>query len=451
MNKKKIFKYIRNNIESLSSESKETTYIWEQFLKVHPADIAQFLSTLSKEEFKKIYLDLPNHLQLAVFAHISDTLKIYILSFLDDHDRALILSHTPIDELTDLFEILSDQELKKYLTLLSKKDRKKILSLMQFDPESAGGIMDTDVLTLMQDFTVEKSVHVLRRLKPRLELRQHIYVTNQENQLVGYIRLEDLILKSPERRLSSFLKKSPVVIHPNEDQETVAKKMRHYNTTSAPVVGEHNYFLGEIVSDTLLEIIEKEASEDVYHMSAMPAIQYTYFQTRFLKMLFERSYILIGLLMAQSLSSMIIKNYEATLTGFLMYFITMLISTGGNTSSQTSAVVIQGMASGEITVANVWRFLRREFLMALCLGLIVGGFGFLRVYFTQGTIIGSLAVSLSLSLIVLVSVILGSCIPLILKKLNIDPAFAAGPFLATLMDILGLLIYCFVSNWILFR
>jgi len=132
-----------------------------------------------------------------------------------------------------------------------------------------------------------------------------------------------------------------------------------------------------------------------------------------------------------------------------MAFITMIVSTGGNSSSQTSAVVIQGMASGEITGANVKKFLFREFLTAMALSFILGVVGFFRAYWSTGLIWGSIAISLSLSLIVLVSIILGSCLPVFLKKLKIDPAFSAGPFLATLMDIFGLLIYCYVCSFIL--
>jgi len=217
-----------------------------------------------------------------------------------------------------------------------------------------------------------------------------------------------------------------------------------------PVVDKGGLFLGAISSDTLVDIIEEETSEDVYHMSAMPAIKYPYFETSFYKILVERSFILFVLLIMQSLSTMIIKHYQVTLQGFLIYFITMLVSTGGNSSSQTSAVVIQGMASGQITSDNVSRFLRREIVMAVMMAIILGVVAFFRAYLTEGSFfLGSLAVSLSLSLIVLVSVILGSCMPLVLQKVRLDPAFAAGPFLATLMDILGLLIYCYISKLLL--
>ncbi|MGB8467451.1 MAG: magnesium transporter [Candidatus Babeliales bacterium] len=445
-----LMQQVQEHIELiLANASDDAPYWWARFISLHAADIEQILSGLSRIEMVTLFSRLSRSLQLAVFAELSDALKVVILSTISDEDKKYILTQTSLDDLTDLFDSISDDELQKYLTMLSTQDRKKILSLLNFDPESAGGNMETEVITLMSNFTVEKSIQILQRLQPRRELYQEIYVTDQDNVLVGHIRLEELVLHNPQTRIGTFMHKNDLLVAAAENQEEVAKKMIHYNKMTIPVVGDNNYFLGVISSDTLVDIIEEEASENVYRISAMTPIKYPYFETPFFRILYERSYILIILLLAQSLSSMIIKRYEVTLAGFLMYFITMLISTGGNSSSQTSALVIQGMAAGDITQTNFWRFFKRECYMAALMAVILGIFSFMRVYLTYGHLVGAFAVSLSLSIIVLVSVLLGSGIPIFLKKINIDPAYAAGPFLATLMDILGLLIYCYVSKFIL--
>ena len=450
MNSDTLLQEMQEHVDELiTRNTPEAQVRWQQFISLHPADIAQFFSSIEKENAKKIFLTLPMALKIEVFGELSNAMKVFTLSFLPDQDKIGILNNTPIDELTDFFDELSDEELKDYLKLLSTQDRQSVLSLLKFDPESAGGIMDTDVLSLLQDFTVEKSIHVLQRLQPRRDLHQQIYVTDQENQLVGHIQLEDLVLKNPKDRLSSFLLKKELVVFADEDREEVAKKMIHYGLMTVPVVNEKNIFLGVISSDTLVDVIEQEASEDVYRISAMTPIKYPYFETSFFRIFYERSYILIILLLAQSVSSMIIKSYESVLCGFLTLFITMLTSTGGNSSSQTSALVIQGLASGDITPNNIGRFLRREILMAFMIAAVLSIFSFLRVYFTYGRFMDSIAVSISLFFIVLLSVIFGSGIPIVLKRFNIDPAYAAGPFLATVMDIFGLLIYCYISKLIL--
>jgi magnesium transporter len=448
-----IFDQVQEHIDAvIAQEPPLGSALWLVFIQEHPADIADFLSNLDYDEVKDLFLNMLPPLRLAVFQDLSDSVKVFCLSFLDDQSRAAILNGTPLDELTDLFDRLSDNELKQYLRLLHKKDRDRVVALMQFDPESAGGIMDSDVLTLMQDFTVEKSIQVLQRLKPDQELHRRIFVTNQDNQLVGYIHLDDLVVKNPSQRISSFMRKNEMVVVVDEDQELVAQDMVHYGLMTVPVVGANNLFLGMISSDTLVDVIEREASENVYRMAAMAPIRETYFETSFFRMFYERSFILITLLIAQTFSSLILQSYQDTLSDFLWIFITMLISAGGNASSQTSAIVIQGLASGELTSLNISKFIRREFFMAGLIAIVLGIFSFIRILVTHGTakLLGAVAVSTSLALIVLVAVILGSCIPLILKRLRIDPAFSAGPGLATLMDVLGLLIYCYISKLILF-
>lgn len=447
----RIFEQIRLHIEAvIKQDSTIGQLLWNELLKMHPADSADLFSSLDYSDVQQLFVQLPPSNKQAVFFELSYSMKVFCLSFLDDHDRSAILSNMPMDELTDFFDELSDDELKTYLKLLHKKDREQVLSLLQFNPESAGGIMDTNVLTLMQDFTVEKSIQILQRLQPSRDLHHQIFITNQDNQLVGHIGLEDLVLKSPSTRLESILRPNDLIVQVYEDREDIAKKMMHYNLMTVPVVSADNVFLGAIPSDTLVEIIEQEASEDIYRMAALTPIKHTYFETPFFKLLYQRCSILLILLLAQSLSVMIIEYYQPILFGFLTYFITMLISTGGNSSSQTSALVIQGMATGEIDESNFYRFIRRELMMAVMIALVLGCFSFMRIYVTHGELLGSCAVSLSLAVIVLVSIMLGSCMPFLLKKLKLDPAHSAGPLLATLMDVVGLLIYCFISQLILF-
>jgi magnesium transporter len=450
MDKQKIFDQIVDNIETVEKQDSPLGVIlWQEFVRLHPADIAQFLSDSPKDHARTLFLMLTHVLQAAVFSYFSSPMMLACLKFLDDNDRSMLLSSLPLDELTDLFDDLSDKDLKVYLKLLHKRDREKVVSLRRFDPDTAGGIMHTDVITLMQDFTIEKSIQILQRLQPSIELHPNIYVTNQENELVGHINLQDLVLKPAQTRLSSILRKNELVVGVNEDQERIAHQMVRYSEMTVPVVGENNVFLGIIPSEALVTVLEQEAAEDVYRISAVGDIKHTYFETPFLKLLFQRSSILIVLLLIQILSSVIIKYYETLLmmgSGFLYLFITMIQSTGGNSSSQSSALAIQGISSGEITSINVHRFLRRELAMAVVIGVILGIVSFIRIYVhTPEHSMGALAVSVALSVIVIVSNLLGSLIPIVLRRLNVDPAFSAGPVLATIMDILGLYIYCQVS------
>lgn len=424
--------------------------LWHQFLLIHPADIADFCAELDTEHFQQLFLLLPKKHQLAVFENLSDVMKVKSLAFMSESERIDALNVLSADKLTDLFDLFTDEELKIYLVLLNKKVREQVLSLLKFDPESAGGIMDTEVLVLMEDFTVEKSIQVLQRLQPDRDIYQQIYIIDRNHRLVGHIRLEDLVLHQAQARIQSFMRNNQLIAYAQEDRETIAKKMVHYSLMTVPVIDENNHFLGVIPSSTLVDVLVEEASEDVQKMSALAPLKYAYFDTPFLHMLYERSYILITLLLAQSFSTTIMKSFQSTLEyGSLLYFTSMLISTGGNTSNQTSGLVIQGLLTGNLSALNVWRFLKRECFMAATLGVILGTISFVRVYFTTGATLESFIISASLVAIVFVSILLGCLIPFVLRRFNIDPAFSAGPFLATLMDILGILIYCYICKLIL--
>ncbi len=451
MDTQKTLDQVADNIDTvLQEDSPLGVLLWQTFVNLHPADIAQFLSDSDRDTVRGLFLKCPHPLRIQVFSYLSDSMKVFCLSFLDDTEREEILSGLPLDELTDFFDELSDEELKSYLKLLHKTDREKVISLMRFDPDSAGGSMNTDVLTLMQDFTIERSIQILQRLQPSIELHQHIYVTNQENALVGHINLEDLVLKNPKTRLSEILRKNSLVAGVNDDREKIAHQMVHYKLMTVPVVGENDVFLGVIPSDTLVDILEQEAADDVYKISALTPIRHTYFETPFAQLLYQRSSILIVLFLVQIFSTLIMHYYGKLLAGFLVLFIPMIQSTGGNSSSQSSALAIQGLSSGEINDANIHRFLRREMVMAGIIGVTLAVVSFFRVFLLHTShFFANLAVSVALGIIVVVSMLLGSIIPVILRKFKLDPALSAGPFLATLMDVLGLLIYCFVSQMIL--
>ncbi len=451
MDSKKILEEIRDSLdEVIRQQGGKGKSLWQSLLQIHPADIADLLAELSKDDARALFIALSKEKRFEIFDEMSDNMKVFVLSLMTELDQIDALGMLSTDELTDLFDEFSDDELKTYLNLLHKGVREKVISLLKFKPDSAGGIMHTDVLSLMEDYTVEKSVKILQRVSPKRDIHQILFVTNRDYRLVGNIHLEDLVLHKAEERIGSFLRENELIADAFEDQEAIAKQMVHYGLMTIPVVDTEQHFLGVISSETLVDVLVEEATENVQRMAALAPIKQPYFEASFIRMLLERSYILIALLWIESFSAKIMLMNESTLNNFLLLFIPMLISVGGNTSNQTSAVVIQGMASGEIGFFNMIRFLRREFSMAALLAFILGVAAFVRVYWSSGQLLQSSVVSGTLGLIVFVSVVLGSAMPFILKKLRIDPAFSAGPFLATLMDILGILIYCFMVKMFLF-
>jgi magnesium transporter len=450
MKNQQLFELIRADFDRvIDKSSHQGMRLRKEFDALHPADKAYFFSTLDFDESKQLFLAVTPLDRLDIFSEFSDARKVVFCSFLDDSSLRELLTQLPVDELTEFFDELSDEDLKHYLKLLQASEREQVLSLLKLQEDSAGRNMEMNVVTLLHDFTVARSIQLLQRLQPDQELSRRIYVTKPDNTLVGYILLEDLVVKKPETKLASIVRVSDFIAKVDEDQEAVAHKMIHYGVTNAPVVDHKKRFLGVITSDALVDIMEEESSEDIFRMATMRPIRASYFEISFFRLLFQRSSILIVLLFAQIFSTMLMEHYEALLAGFLTYFITMLASTGGNASSQTSALVIQGLATGDINNDNIYRFVGRELRMAVMMGFVLSIISFIRTYWWYHELLGSIAVSISLGVIVVISVTLGSCIPLVLRRLNVDPAHSAGPLLATLMDVIGLLIYCTICTIIL--
>ncbi len=451
MNIKNILMEVRDNLEAvITQDSALGESLWQAFLAVHPADMADFLGAIPKYQAQKLFINLPKAEKLTVFEEFSGFMQEVVLDAMGDQEKVEVFRSLPADELTDFFDHLSDEDLKKYLSLLRKDVREKVLSLLKFEPDSAGGIMTTDVLTFMQDFTVEQSIKLLQRLQPSRDIHQQIFVIDQEYNLLGYINLESLVLHKPHERVKSFMHKNELVIRADEDQEKVAQEMVHYGLITAPVVSDNNKFLGVISSEQLVDVLVEEATEDVQRMASLPPMKFPYFEMPFLRVLYLRSYVLIALVVAEFFGGSLLRGYSGIMKfGILGSFLPMLTSAGGNSGSQTSAVVIQGLASGDIEFVNLFRLLRREFCLSLLMACMLGGITFGRAYWVGGSWLECIAIGGSLSLIVLLSSMLGTIIPFILRRFKIDPAFSAGPFLATLMDILGIVIYCQVSSFFL--
>ena len=450
MKSEKILENVASRIEEvIDSQTDLGKHLWEELLLLHPADIAQLINNLEYQNNLRLFLKFDGTLRADIFYELQTTLMLKIFQNLSEADKEDVLKNSQADDITDFFNLLSDDELKSCLEILHKKDRQRVLSLMQFAPDSAGGIMEVDVLTLMQNYTVNQSIAILQRLKPIHHLHHTVYVTDEQNKLVGFIKLEDLVLKGPEVRLISIIRPVAFIAQADQDQEEVAQTMAHYGAMIVPVVNEQQYLLGVIPGATLVDVIQQEAQEDAQKMSGS-FLSKSYFDTSFASLVWRRGIILAVLLLVESLTSLIIGRFEATLTTFLFSFIAMLVSAGGNTSSQTSAIVIQGMSSGEINDSNINKFLRREFLIGFVLSFCLSIVAFVRVYAMHQEFWGSVVVSLSLGAVVLLSVLFGSIFPIALKRMNIDPAFSAGPFLATLMDILGILVYCYIAYLILY-
>ncbi|MGD1997284.1 MAG: magnesium transporter [Candidatus Dependentiae bacterium] len=422
---------------------------WQLLTNSHPSDIAELVEALGKRAQKRLIKKLAMPLLAKTFEQLPHMTQVDVIKMMSDDTAGDVLKHMHADEVVDLLEHLDDDSVQHYLKLIQKKRRLRILSLLNFDSKSAGGIMSSDVLTLHSDMTVKKAIGLLQRIRPdEVEIRYRLYVVDNETCLVGYVTLDTLVTNKPETPIKSLIKENEVVINAHEDQEEAVHKMTHYDISTAPVTDDEGHFLGVILSNDVFEVIEEEASEDVYKMSGVGHVEHTYFETPLLHMFFERGKWLVPLLLFQSVSGQIMSRFDGMLAEHVViaFFLTMLIGTGGNAGNQSATLVIRGLATGEINRTQGMLVLMREFCIGLLIAASLSAISFGRVLVTNGNPTIATAISLSLFCIVLASMVLGTLIPLILERMGIDPAHSAAPFLATLMDIIGIIIYCSICS-----
>jgi magnesium transporter len=408
---------------------------------LHPADIADILENINPTILVYLFFLLLPEQKADVFMEFSEEKRRFIFVHSSKSKREDLLQYLTVDELVDFFDELSDQEVELYAKLLNKKRKEQVLSRLEFPETSAAGIMESNIVVLSENITVAKTISLLKKVKANKKLYQTLYVVDSKQFILGYVFLEDLVLAEEEENISSLLRRIKHSINAHEDQEEIASFMTHYRLNIVPVVDDEKHFLGVITSEIIARAIEDEASEDILKMANLGKIEHTYFETKFSQLLTQRAIVLGLLLLLQSVSAMIIGKYNFILEGFLVAYIGMITSTGGNTSSQVCTLAIQGITTGSIKVRNMIRFVKREMRVAFCLGLILGFIGMLRIYFLHYDFSESLIIGIALFCVIILSTLLGSTIPFLLQKIKLDPAYSAGPFLATCMDILGVIIF----------
>lgn len=441
--------FISEVIEQNTDRGREC---WDVLIQEHPADIADLVAVLSDDLELALLIALPPRIGHKVLTHLPHGQQADLFRAFPEQFVTTLLRSMSTTDIVQLLEHFSDEEVKKYITLLQSDERKAIAARRTFGSESAGSIMNTNILTLYSDMAVGEAITMIRKVAAHKEIRYRVYVTSRDTHfLAGHITLDALIINKPETKIADILEPIEGMVEATEDQEVAAYRLVHYDIQSIPVVNKERGFLGVITADDVIHILEQEASEDAYKMSGIGGVENSYFQTSKKTMFLQRTKWLATLLLFQSVSSFIMRRYETMLSEHVIIalFLTMLIGTGGNAGNQSATLVIRGLATGEISVHKGLKVLLNELVLGLMIALLLSALSFARVYFTHGDIITSLAISGSLFVIVIVSILLGTLIPLVLARFNIDPAHSAAPFLATLMDIIGISIYCTICSFVL--
>lgn len=414
------------------------------------SDVAQLVEENPDYE-SQIIANMSVHRAASVFKIIDLSTQKRIIHELPPNTTASLLNDLPADDRTDFLEELPSNVVRELIKLLDPDERKITLSLLGYPENSIGRLMTPDYVYVYPWNTIEEVFTTIRKFGKDSETINVIYVINENGEMLDDIRIREFILNPPDKKVEELMDERFVALHPEDDQETASEVFKMNNRVALPVVSKSNKLLGIVTIDDILWVAEEEFSEDMQKMGGTEALEEPYLDVPIFKLYKKRIIWLFILFVGETLTIAAMANFQETLEQVLVLstFIPLIISSGGNSGSQAATLIIQALALGEITVQDWWRIARREILSGLFMGVTLGIVGFFIIYcghqffdlFGEHYIRIGFAIGTAIIGVVMWGTIMGSMLPLLLKKLGADPATSSTPFIATLVDVTGLLIY----------
>jgi len=426
---------------------------------VHPSDLADVLSALDEPTRVRVISELPTELagralaEMEAVEHPED-----LLLAVGPEYAAELVEELPTDDAADLVGELTVAQREAVLEEVT--DRAEVDELLSYPEDSAGGLMSTDVVAVREDATVAGAIEAIRDQCDEDESQLYqIYAVDGDGDLRGVVPVARLIVSSPTKLVRDVMEQPIVHVQPRQDQEEVARLMARYNVAAVPVVDGNGKLLGRITFDDVVDVVEAETTEDILKFGGMEALDAPYLKIAFGRMVRKRAGWLAALFIGEMLTATAMAFFEEEIAKavILALFVPLIIFSGGNSGSQASTLVIRAMALGEVKLRDWWRVIRRELAAGLVLGTFLGIIGFLRItlwhsisgIYGEHYLLVALTVFGSLIGVVTFGTMTGSLLPFILRRLGFDPASASAPFVATLVDVTGLVIYFTVASFLL--
>lgn len=411
------------------------------------------------EEGTKFLAMLPMSRAVHVFRILDFPVQERIIKKLPGNKIAELINELPPDDRTSFFSELKSDVVKKLIILLPSEDRKEALKLLGYKEDSIGRLMTPDYIAVKKDWKVSRVLEHIRRYGVNSETIDVIYVIDDNGILLDDLRIRKILLADPDTRVSELTDERLIYLNANADQQDAVQIFRLNNRVALPVTDNGKVLLGIVTVDDILWVANEEYTEDMQKIGGTEALNEPYLDVSIWELVKKRAGWLIVLFIGQLFTATVIEHYEGSLAKatMLILFMPLIMSSGGNSGSQASTLVIQAMALGEVKLNDWWRVFRRELIAGALLGIILGCLGIIRIYgfqvFTEvygphWQLIG-LTVSISILGVVLWGSLVGSMLPFLLKKLGADPASSSAPFVSTLVDVTGLLLYFTVATVIL--
>ncbi len=443
--------------EIISSEDKLNIQVFLNDQNI--SDVANLVYDNPDYE-SQIISHLSIHRAASVFKILDAGEQKRIIEDLPPFKSAELLNELPADDRVAFLEMLPNNVVRELIKTLDPEERKITLELLGYPENSVGRLMNPDYVYVYEYNTVKEVIETIRRFGTNSETIDVIYVINYKGELLDDIRIREIILAAPDVKVSELMDERFIALNANDDQEIANEVFKMNNRVALPVTDNQNILLGIITIDDVLWIANEEFSEDIQKIGGTEALDEPYLDISIFKLLKKRASWLVILFLSEMLtaSAMQYFQHEIEVATVLALFIPLIMSSGGNSGSQASTLIIQAMALGELTIADWWRVMRRELITGILLGTILGAIGLIRITIWQNLHIFDygehwqllgLTIFFSLMAIVLWGSLIGSMLPIMLKKLKLDPAASSAPFVATLVDVTGIVIYFSVAYFFL--
>ena len=428
------------------------------FIGHHPADAAELLDDLDAHEVAFVLQLLAGRERAAIFDYLDKPLQEAIAEQMSDHDLAALITYMSHDERAVLMTGLPQERSDHIYPLLARAEREDIRRLQSYAPGTTGSVMTSDYATVPADETAAAAIERLRHEAPDRETIYYCYVLDDERHLKGFVSLKNLILAPPYRRVADVMQTDFIRAYADDEAEDTAKKLAEYDLLAIPVIDREDKIVGIVTHDDVIDLIVEEATEDVHRLGGVGPLERSYLETHFHTMWLNRALWLSVLFVAGFLTTWALASFDADFKKVpaLVLFIPLIISAGGNCGSQSATLITRALALGELTPKDWFRVLGHEILMGASLGLALGLVGFLRALFTPGDTFGdvdltmlAVTIGLAVSVVVLCGNLVGALMPLLLKRIGLDPALMSNPAVSSLVDVTGIVTYFAIAQWIL--
>ena len=425
-------------------EYKNMGQLSQELQKMNPVDIAKSMELLDDRSLLVVFRLLTKDTSVEVFSYLDKKSQQKIIELITDNELKDIIENLFLDDTVDIIEELPANIVGKVILNTSLEKRQLINQFLKYKEDSAGAIMTIEFVDFKEQMTIKEAINHTRKIGINKESLDNCFIINKERVLKGVISLKDLILSNEEMLVSQVMDTNIVSVKTSEDQENVAALFKTYDLLSMPVVDNENRLVGIITVDDIVDIIEQENTEDFQKMAGIEPNEEPYLKTPILKLAKNRIIWLLVLMISATFTGAIIQGFEEVLQSvvILASFIPMLMDTGGNSGSQSSTLIIRGLALGEITTKDFFKVIFKEFRVSIVVATVLAVVNFLRLYiFTSADIMISFTVCISLFFTVVLAKVVGGILPIISKKLNLDPAIMASPLITTIVDAFALIVY----------